>query len=168
MANDEIKANELAESQAVGLTDQILTLTDAENNTVQLATVETFLNSVVNSDDTNSIQFLDGKLYVNEKCLRPVKILPSSGSVTLESNTINRVNITGDLYINLPNISTPTVYEEILVQVTMAQTHNVTLGTSHTFNDALPSLTEAGHYNLIYEADGANWYVGIIKKGEIS
>ena len=34
MAN--IKANELAESQAVNLTDQILTLTDAENNTVTL------------------------------------------------------------------------------------------------------------------------------------
>ena len=162
------KVNELSETQGLSLTDQLLALTDSENNTVQLSTVETFLNSVVNSDDTNSIQFLDGKLYVNEKCLRPVKILPSSGSVTLESNTINRVNITGNLSINLPTITTTNVFQQILVQVTMAQTHNVTLGTSHTFNDALPSLTEAGHYNLIYEADGANWYVGIIKKGEIS
>lgn len=166
MANT--KVNELSETQGLSLTDQLLALTDSENNTVQLSTVETFLNSVVSSDDTNSIQFLDGKLYVNEKGLKPVKVLPSSGSVTLESNTINRVNITGNLSINLPTITTTNVFQQILVQVTMTELHNVTLGTTYTFNDTMPSLTEAGNYNLIYEADGANWYVGIIKKGEIS
>ena len=166
MAN--IKANELAESQAVNLTDQILTLTDEENNTVQLATVETFLNSVVNGDDTNSIEFLNGKLYVNEKGLKPVNVLASSGNVSLESNTINRVTITGDISFTLPNVAGTNVFNEILVQVSMAQLHNVSLGTTYTFNDALPTLTEAGHYNLIYEYDGGNWYVGIIKKGEIS
>lgn len=166
MAN--IKANELAESQAVGLTDQILTLTDAENNTVQLATVETFLNSVVNSDDTNSIQFLDGKLYVNEKCLRPVKILPSSGDVTLESNTINRVNITGTLHFHLPSTVQNSIFNQILVQVNMSNLQEVLLDTTYTFNDVLPSLTEAGKYDLIYEHDGTNWYVGIIKRSNVA
>lgn len=166
MAN--IKVNELNETQGLNLTDQILTLTDSENNTVQLSTVETLLNSIISSDDTNSIEFQNGKLYVNEKGIKPVKVLPSSGSVTLESNTINRVSVTGDISFNLPSITTTTVFQEILVQVSLPQLHNVSLGTTYTFNDALPTLTEAGRYNLIYEADGATWYVGIIKKGEIS
>lgn len=166
MAN--IKVNELNETQGLNLTDQIVTLTDAENNTVQLSTVETLLNSIISSDDTNSIEFQNGKLYVNEKGIKPVKVLPSSGSVTLESNTINRVSVTGDISFNLPSITTTTVFQEILVQVSLPQLHNVSLGTTYTFNDALPTLTEAGRYNLIYEADGATWYVGIIKKGEIS
>lgn len=166
MAN--IKVNELNETQGLNLTDQILTLTDSENNTVQLSSVETLLNSIVNSDDTNSIQFLDGKLYVNEKCLRPVKILPSSGDVTLESNTINRVNITGTLHFHLPSTVQNSIFNQILVQVNMSNLQEVLLDTTYTFNDVLPSLTEAGKYDLIYEHDGTNWYVGIIKRSNVA
>ena len=163
MAN--IKANELNETQGLNLTDQILTLTDLENNTVQLSSVETLLNSVVSDDNTNSLQFLDGKLYVNEKGIQPIKYLPSSGSVTLESNTINSMIITGSLEFILPT-PTPRIFNQILVQVHLWDSqYNVSLGTTHTFNGVLPTLTEAGKYDLIYEHDGVDWYVGIIKRG---
>lgn len=161
MANT--KVNELSETQGLALTDQLLALTDSENNTVQLSSVETLLNSVVSDDNTNSLQFLDGKLYVNEKGLKPVNVLASSGSVTLESNTINRVNVTGTLELNLPN-PTLNVFNQILVQLSMSTLQSVSLGTTYTFNDVLPTLTESGDYDLIYEHDGTNWYVGIIKR----
>lgn len=168
MANDEIKVNELAETQGLTLTDQLLALSDSENNTVQLSSVETLLNSVVSDDNTNSLQFLDGKLYVNEKGLKPVNVLASSGDVTLESNTINRVNITGTLHFHLPSTVQNSIFNQILVQVNMSNLQEVLLDTTYTFNDVLPSLTEAGKYDLIYEHDGTNWYVGIIKRSNVA
>lgn len=166
MAN--IKVNELNETQGLTLSDQLLALTDSENNTVQLSSVETLLNSVVSDDNTNSLQFLDGKLYVNEKGLKPVNVLASSGDVTLESNTINRVNITGTLHFHLPSTVQNSIFNQILVQVNMSNLQEVLLDTTYTFNDVLPSLTEAGKYDLIYEHDGTNWYVGIIKRSNVA
>lgn len=162
-----MKVNELGVTQNITLSSQLLALTDDENNTVELATVETLLNSSVSGDNTNALGFKSGKLYVNEKGLKPVNILNGTGSVTLESNTINRVEITGSLEFILPE-PTFNVFNQILIQVSMPTLQTTSLGTTYTFNNVLPALTETGNYDIIYEHDGSNWYVGIIKRGEVS
>lgn len=165
MAN--VKVNELNEAQNLALTSQLLALTNEENNTVELATVSTLLNNIINTNSENALILKDGKLFISDKGLRPVNILNGAGSINLESNTVNRVEITGTLEFILP---TPTfnVFNQILVQVSMPTLRNVDLGTTYSFNNQLPTLTEAGKYNLVYEHDGANWYVGILPKGEVS
>jgi hypothetical protein len=163
-----MKVNELTSTQTIDLQNEILALTDEENNVVELATVETLLNSVVSSDSDNSLGFKQGKLFVDVKAEQPINTLNGSGSIQLESNTINRVTVSGALEFTLPVTVNNAIYNQILVQVDLSTYYNVTLGTTYTFNGVLPALTEAGKYNLIYEYDGANWYVGIMNKGEIS
>lgn len=163
-----MKVNELTSTQTIDLQNEILTLTDEENNVVELATVETLLNSVVSSDSDNSLGFKQGKLFVDVKAEQPINTLNGSGSIQLESNTINRVTVSGALEFTLPVTVNNAIYNQILVQVDLSNYYNVALGTTYTFNGVLPALTEAGKYNLIYEYDGANWYVGIIDRGEIS
>lgn len=165
MAN--VKVNELNEAQNLALTSQLLALTNDENNTVELATVSTLLNNIINTNSENALMLKDGKLFISDKGLRPVNVLNGAGSINLESNTVNRVKITGTLEFILPN-PTFNVFNQILVQVSMPTLQNVDLGTTYSFNNQLPALTEAGDYNLIYEHDGSNWYVGILTKGEIS
>lgn len=165
MAN--VKVNELNEAQSLALTSQLLALTNEENNTVELATVSTLLNNIINTNSENALVLKDGKLFISDKGLRPVNILNGAGSINLVSNTVNRVEITGTLEFILPN-PTFNVFNQILVQVSMPTLQNVDLGTTYSFNNQLPALTEAGKYNLIYEHDGENWYVGILTKGEIS
>lgn len=165
MAN--VKVNELNEAQNLALTSQLLALTNDENNTVELATVSTLLNNIINTNSENALMLKDGKLFISDKGLRPVNVLNGAGSINLESNTVNRVEITGTLEFILPN-PTFNVFNQILVQVSMPTLQNVDLGTTYSFNNQLPALTEAGDYNLIYEHDGSNWYVGILTKGEIS
>lgn len=165
MAN--VKVNELNEAQNLALTSQLLALTNDENNTVELATVSTLLNNIINTNSENALILKDGKLFISDKGLRPVNELNGAGSINLVSNTVNRVEITGTLEFILPN-PTFNVFNQILVQVSMPTLQNVDLGTTYSFNNQLPALTEAGDYNLIYEHDGANWYVGILTKGEIS
>lgn len=163
-----MKVNELTSTQTIDLQNEILALTDEENNVVELATVETLLNSIVSSDSDNSLGFKQGKLFVDVKAEQPINTLNGSGSIQLESNTINRVTVSGALEFTLPVTVNNAIYNQILVQVDLSNYYNVALGTTYTFNGVLPALTEAGKYNLIYEYDGANWYVGIIDRGEIS
>lgn len=166
MAN--LKVNELPTTQSLDLQAELLALTDDENNLVELATVETLLNSSVSSDSANALKFKSGKLFVDVKAEQPVNTLNGSGSVQLVSNTVNRVTVTGALEFTMPATVDNTIYNQILVQLDLSNYYNVSLGTTYTFNGVLPAITEAGKYNLIYEYDGANWYVGIIERGEIS
>lgn len=163
----DIKANQLTQAQTIDTQTQLLALTDFNNNLVSLLTIETLLNNIVSNSNDNALSFDSGLLYVNNTYPQPVNALSGTGTVTLDTNTINRVTVTGDLTFTLP---TPTadIFNQILVQVSMPTLYNVDLGTSYTFNNVLPSLTETGNYNLIFEHDGSNWYVGIIEKGLIS
>lgn len=166
MAN--LKVNELPTTQSLDLQAELLALTDETNNLVELATIETFLNSVVNADNDNALRFKNGKLFVDVKAEQPVNILNGSGSIQLVSNTVNRVIVSGALEFTLPATVDNTIYNQILVQLDLSTYYNVSLGTTFTFNGVLPAITTAGKYNLIYEYDGTNWYVGIIERGEIS
>ena len=91
MAN--VKVNELNEAQSLALTSQLLALTNDENNTVELATVSTLLNNIINTNSENALILKDGKLFISDKGLRPVNELNGAGSINLVSNTVNRVEI---------------------------------------------------------------------------
>ena len=71
-----------------------------------------------------------------------------------------------------PGIHAILIFKEaaslVVVKINAAYQVFAVLGSgTYTFNGVLPVLTTAGNYNLIYEHDGENWYVGIIAKGSI-
>lgn len=163
----DIKVNQLAQAQSITDQTQLLALTNFDENIVSLVTLSTFLNNVISQNPENAITFDNNLLFVNKIQSQSVNELSGYGNITLTTNTINRISITGNVTFNLP---TPTadIFNQILIQLSMPNLYTVNLGTNYTFNNVLPALTEAGNYNLIYENDGSNWYVGIIEKGEIS
>lgn len=87
-------------------------------------------------------------------------------TVNLTADTVNTISISNDTTFVLP---TPTdgKFHQILVVATITGTPTITWGTTYYFNNEEPSIN-AGTYNIIYEHDGTNWYVGAIKKGSVS
>lgn len=163
----DIKVNQLAQAQSITDQTQLLALTNFDENIVSLITLSTVLSNIVSDSDTNALGYNEGLLYVDNKYPQSVNTLNGSGTVTLETNTINRIEITGDISITLPTPTTG-IFNQILIQVSMPTAYSVNLGTTYTFNGVLPLLSNTGNYNLIYEHDGSNWYVGIIERGLVS
>lgn len=100
-----------------------------------------------------------------------VKTLATSGTIALETNTVNTITPQGAVTFSLPTITGDDAgkYHQILVQVNMSTVYTVDVGTTYYFNSNPPSLTAVGDYNLIYEYDNVkgHWVVGAISKGTI-
>lgn len=88
----------------------------------------------------------------------------SNGSLNPQINKIYRLNPTGDISFNLPQMPTGN-FEQILIQANITQPVSIDWGTTHFFGKEVPTV-EVGTYNFIFERDGGNWYAGVIEKGE--
>ncbi|MBQ9246475.1 hypothetical protein IJ182_09440 [bacterium] len=97
-----------------------------------------------------------------------IKTLSSSGTIALTDNSVNQINVTGNVTFNLPSITNKTIFHEIFILLKMNTVKTINLGTTYFFNAKTPNLSEAGLYSLIYEYDGTNWVCGAIKKGTAS
>lgn len=93
-----------------------------------------------------------------------VTTLASSGTVSLSDNSVNRISPTGTVTFSLPNITTHTVFHQILVQVNLTSAQTINLGTSTYFSKKAPTF-ETGKYNIVYEHNGSEWVVGAIAIG---
>lgn len=97
-----------------------------------------------------------------------VNSLASSGDVALTVNTVNKTTPTGAINFQLPTITDNTKYYQIYVMLDLTTYYNVGLGVDWSFDNTLPTITQAGKYNLIYEWDGSNWVVGILKRTAVA
>lgn len=109
----------------------------------------------------------DNKLYFVEE--GAINTLGTSGTISLDDNSINKITPTGAVTFSLPGISSGT-FHQILVQVNMTTVYSITLGTSYYFNKTAPDMSAIEVYNLMFEYDDANnyWVVGCITKGAAS
>ena len=99
--------------------------------------------------------------------IETINVLPTSGTITLEDNSVNSITPTDTITFTLPTITDNTVFHQILVQVNMTTAVSIDVGTTYYFYKATPDMSEAGVYNLIYEYDKANqyWVCGTLDKG---
>lgn len=98
-----------------------------------------------------------------DKVHKEINLLPSSGTIELQDNSINRIErAMGKVTFVLPEVNDDK-FHQILIQF-HSMLAIVDLGTEHFFNNESPTLT-IGTYDIIYEHDGTNWVVGAVKKG---
>lgn len=100
-----------------------------------------------------------------EKINKSVTTLATNGTISLTDNSINRISVSDTVTFSLPNVSDSAIFHQILVQLSMASAKTINLGTSYFFDAELPDLSEAGHYDIIYEYNGSNWVCGVLKIG---
>ncbi len=93
-----------------------------------------------------------------------INVLPTSGTINLEDNSINIIETTGDIIFVLPEISDNTIFHEILVQISMPSVVSFTLGTNNYLSSDTPDMSQAGLYNILFEYHDDTWFVGVVKK----
>lgn len=104
---------------------------------------------------------------VKEENQLGVQPLPApSGPIALKSGGIYTGEITGPTTFQLPAVSDPSVYNQIIIQLVITNGATVDFGTTYYLGEA-PS-TSVGSYNVIYEYDviAGKWAVGSLSKQE--
>lgn len=118
----------------------------------------------------------DGRLHENCENYQTSDfiIMDSDGTtISLESYdydwcTTTNLTLTRDATKDvLIDESNPAIFHQILVQLEMPYAQTINLGTAKYFNGEAPDIYKKGEYNLIYEYDGYEWSVGVIKKGTV-
>lgn len=118
----------------------------------------------------NAIEYFNSAVAAYEN----INILDAtSGQVpTFSKDTIYSITPTGAVEFSLPTItgSDAGKFYQILVFLTLNDTSYVTadegkLGTENYFYGVKPTFNTTGKYNIIYEYDGSDWVVGVMKKG---
>ena len=92
--------------------------------------------------------------------------LAYSSSVSLTTNSINKITLTGNVTFSLPTPTDLTILNQIVVNLYMSTAYTIGFGTTTYFGGEAPDLSEAGYYELIYEYDpiSSTWVVGALKK----
>lgn len=104
---------------------------------------------------------------VKEENQLGVQTLPAqSGTIALKSGGIYTGEVTGPTVFQLPAVTDTSIYNQIIVQLVIANGATVDFGTTYYLGEA-PSNT-AGAYSVIYEYDviAQKWAVGSLSKQE--
>lgn len=105
-----------------------------------------------------------------EDIAKTINILSTSGTIALTDNSVNSINVAGNVTFTLPTVSDNTTFHQILVQIYMSTLYSINVGTTYFFNSESPDLSARGVYDLIFEYDKVNqyWVCGGFKKGSAS
>lgn len=96
-----------------------------------------------------------------------IKNLDYSSQISLESNTIYKINVSNTIKFILPTVNNNVEFNQILLQIYMPNIVSIDLGTETFFNGKTPILNKIGTYNIIYEYDVelSEWVCGVLYKG---
>lgn len=187
-----IKVNNLPTSQSLTSDNMLMALTDNENNTVSLVSLENLENSLVSSTANNGLSNDENGLFVPnignlsnldttdktsivnainevvETQKQPIiTMAAASGTISLNDNTIYSIVPVGNITFSLPAITNNNYYHQILIQLDLSTVYQISLGTTFYFNGSAPSFV-SGHYDIIYSYDRSlnQWVCGAIYKGQ--
>lgn len=97
-----------------------------------------------------------------------ITTLTSGESISLNSNTFNKLTINQDFSFTLPSITdNNSVYQiTVYLNITSSDAISINWGTTHFFNNSIPTIEGNSNYNVIYEYDCINsyWVCGVIQK----
>jgi len=103
------------------------------------------------------------KNFINDSIPIPVNVLSTSGTVSLKDNSVYRITQTAAITFSLPTSLNNSLFHQILVQLNLSTVYTVSLGTSKYFGSSVPSFSEIGMYDIVFEHNGSNWVAGSIK-----
>ena len=108
----------------------------------------------------------DGSI-ITEITQKSVNILPTNGIIELQDNSVNTIEVNGDVVFVLPELEDNTIFHEILVQVSMPKIVSFDLGTKNYITSEPPDMSSSGIYNILFEFHEDTWFVGVVKKNGI-
>lgn len=113
--------------------------------------------------NTDYIIHLKNGVCVLEQPENPIlNITATSGNITLRTNTVNSMSISGDTTFVLPQTVNNNILNKIILQIKITGTQTIDWGTTHYLVDSF-TLTP-GTYDIVYEYDSLNsyWKVGLL------
>lgn len=119
--------------------------------------------------DNKILYFWNGSDWLsitsNSKDEIPVVSINIDNAV-IEANTVYSITIDKDINFILPTLNNGT-FAQILVCAKVISDVNIDFGTTHFFNDEIPTIESNANYDILFEHDPIEnvWVCGAIKKG---
>ena len=94
-------------------------------------------------------------------------ISATSGTVSLNANTLYKMTISGETTFSLPSTVNAEKHNQIKILANLSVVSAINFGTTKYFNCEAPDMSEAGFYDIYidYDPHQASWVAGAIRKG---
>ena len=94
-------------------------------------------------------------------------ISATSGTVSLNANTLYKMTISGATTFTLPSTVNATKHNQIKILTNLSVVSAINFGTTKYFNCEAPDMSEAGLYDIYidYDPHQSSWVAGAIRKG---
>ena len=96
-----------------------------------------------------------------------VPISATSGTVSLNANTLYKMTIDGETTFTLPSAVNAEKHNQIKILTNLSVVSAINFGTTKYFNCEAPDMSEAGFYDIYldYDPHQSSWVAGAIRKG---
>lgn len=122
----------------------------------------------ITPDDADEAQLTDAiEKKIDEHSPDITAISATSGTVSLNANTLYKMTISGETTFSLPSTVNATKHNQIKILANLSVVSAINFGTDKYFNCEPPDMTEAGYYDIYidYDPHQSSWVAGAIRKG---
>lgn len=123
----------------------------------------------ITPDDADEAQLTDAiEKKIDEHSPDITAISATSGTVSLNANTLYKMTISGATTFTLPSAVNATKHNQIKILTNLSVVSAINFGTTKYFNCEAPDMSEAGFYDIYidYDPHQSSWVAGAIRKGE--
>lgn len=122
----------------------------------------------ITPDDADEAQLTDAiEKKIDEHSPDITAISATSGTVSLNANTLYKMTISGETTFSLPSTVNAEKHNQIKILANLSVVSAINFGTDKYFNCEPPDMTEAGYYDIYidYDPHQSSWVAGAIRKG---
>lgn len=122
----------------------------------------------ITPDDADEAQLTDAiEKKIDEHSPDITAISATSGTVSLNANTLYKMTISGATTFTLPSTVNATKHNQIKILTNLSVVSAINFGTTKYFNCEAPDMSEAGFYDIYidYDPHQSSWVAGAIRKG---
>lgn len=116
-------------------------------------------------DNTQLSQAIKAEIKADVQDIVPISA--TSGTVSLNANTLYKMTISGATTFTLPSMVNATKHNQIKMFLNLSQVVTVNWGTSVFFNETAPDIATVGTYCIYwdYDPNAGTWICGAMKEG---
>lgn len=122
----------------------------------------------ITPDDADEAQLTDAiEKKIDEHSPDITEISATSGTVSLNANTLYKMTISGETTFSLPSTVNAEKHNQIKILANLSVVSAINFGTTKYFNCEPPDMSEAGFYDIYvdYDPHQSSWVAGAIRKG---
>lgn len=122
----------------------------------------------ITPDDADEAQLTDAiEKKIDEHSPDITEISATSGTVSLNANTLYKMTIDGETTFTLPSAVNAEKHNQIKILTNLSVVAAINFGTDKYFNCEAPDMSEAGFYDIYidYDPHQSSWVAGAIRKG---